>query len=87
MPLHAWSIVTSMLCAGIGRAKGAIILGMSRQGICFFPILPIMIQLFGMWGIAAIQGVADILTIFLFLPIAAMVKRDLKRLASDHAAA
>jgi Na+-driven multidrug efflux pump len=82
MPLHAWGIVVSMLCAGIGRAKGAIILGMSRQGICFFPILPIMIYLFGMWGIAAIQGVADILAVSLFLPIAAMVTRDLKKMTA-----
>lgn len=35
MPLHAWCIVVNMLCAGIGRARGAAILGLSRQGICF----------------------------------------------------
>jgi putative MATE family efflux protein len=83
MPLHAWGIVVSMSCAGMGRAKGAITLGLSRQGICLFPILPLLIYLFGMWGIAVAQGVADGLNIFLILPIAFMIKRDLKRLESS----
>jgi putative MATE family efflux protein len=83
MPLHAWGIVTGMLCAGIGRARGAITLGLSRQGICFFPILPVLIRLFGMWGIAVVQGVADMLTVVLVLPIASMIKRELKRLETE----
>jgi putative MATE family efflux protein len=83
MPLHAWGIVVSMSCAGMGRAKGAIILGLSRQGICLFPILPVLIYFFGMWGIAVAQGVADGLNILLILPIALMIKRDLKRLESS----
>lgn len=80
MPLHAWAIVVNMMCVGMGRARSAALLGLARQGICFFPILPLMTRLWGVWGLAAVQGVADILTtILLALPIAARVKRDLKQ--------
>ncbi len=83
MPLRAFSINVTGLCAGMGRARGAAILGLSRQGICFFPILPLMVWIGGVWGIAAVQGVSDILTIFIALPIAARVRRDLRQLMSN----
>ena len=78
MPFHGYCIVVNMLCAGIGRPIGTTLLGMSRQGICFFPILPLMVSLFGVWGIASVQGVADILTLVLAVPIALRVMKDVR---------
>ena len=83
MPLRAYGIDVTGLCAGMGRARGAAVLGLARQGICFFPILPVMLWLWGVWGIAALQGVSDILTIFIALPIAVRVRRDLRQLLSN----
>ena len=79
MPFHGYCIIVNMLCAGIGRAVPSLLLGMSRQGICFFPILPVMVRLFGVWGAASIQGAADILSMALAVPIAIRVMRDIRR--------
>jgi Na+-driven multidrug efflux pump len=87
MPLHVWAIVVNMLCAGMGRARGAALLGMSRQGLCFFPILPLLIWLFGVWGVASVQGAADILTVVLVLPISLRMSRDLCRLEAERLSA
>lgn len=69
MPIHAYAIIVNMLCMGIGNARGAVLLGLSRQGICFYPPLVVLVWLFGVWGVAAAQGVADILSLALALPI------------------
>ncbi len=87
MPFHVWAIIVNMLCAGMGRARGAAILGMSRQGLCFFPILPLMIWLFGVWGVASVQGAADILTVALVVPISIRMNRDLRRLEAEKSSA
>lgn len=78
MPFHGFGIIVNMCCAGIGRALPAMLLGMSRQGLCFFPILPLMIRLWGVWGIAAVQGVADMLVLVLAVPIAVRLSRDIR---------
>lgn len=39
MPVHAWGVVINMLYAGLGKAKGALLLGTSRQGTCFLPMV------------------------------------------------
>ena len=78
MPIHGYCIVVNMLCAGIGRPVSTALLGLARQGICFFPILPLMVSLFGVWGIASVQGVADVLVLALALPIALKIMKDVK---------
>ncbi|MEA5038700.1 MAG: MATE family efflux transporter [Clostridiaceae bacterium] len=80
MPIHAWVIVVNMLYAGTGKAFGAITLGITRQGICFFPLVWLLPHLFGVNGIAAIQAVADGLSLFVALPFAVSIQQELKRL-------
>ncbi|MBE6969659.1 MAG: MATE family efflux transporter [Ruminococcaceae bacterium] len=81
MPFHGYCIIVSMLCAGIGRARAAAVLGMSRQGICFFPVLPLMVWAFGRWGVASVQGVGDILSMIPALIIARKVAKEVDALA------
>ena len=69
LPIHAWVAIINMLCAGLGNAKGALILSTSRQGTCFLPILYPLAWAFGAYGIAVVQAVADILSLVLALPI------------------
>ena len=83
MPFHGYCIIVSMLCAGIGRAKAAAVLGMSRQGICFFPVLPLMVWVFGRWGVASVQGVGDILSMIPALIIARRVTKDVEELENN----
>ena len=79
MPFHGFCIIVNMLCSGIGQALPSLLLGLSRQGICFFPVLPVMVRLWGVQGIAAVQGVADMLSLLLAAPIAIRISRDIRR--------
>ena len=69
LPVHGWVAIVNMLCAGLGNAKGALILSTSRQGTCFLPILYPLAWLFGAFGIACVQAIADILSLVLAIPI------------------
>ena len=86
MPFHGFCIIVNMLCSGIGRALPSLLLGISRQGLCFFPILPVMVRLWGVHGIAAVQGVADILALVLAVPIAVRISRDIRRREAEQSA-
>jgi len=69
LPIHGWVTVVNMLCAGLGDGLGAVLLSTSRQGTCFIPIVHAMAHFFGAYGVAAVQGVADVLSMFLAVPI------------------
>ena len=58
-----------MFYAGIGQAKKALLINLSRQGYCFFPALWIAPLLMGINGVAATQAIADILSIVVVLPL------------------
>ena len=75
LPIQAWVAVVNMFCAGLGYARGALILATSRQGSCFFPIILPLSIIWGENGVASVQAVADLLTLALAIPI---VRRVLK---------
>ncbi len=77
LPVHSWVAVVNMLCAGLGQARGAVLLSTSRQGTCFLPIVYPMALLWGAAGVAAVQAVADILSMTLAVPIIRKVKRQI----------
>ena len=77
LPVHAWVAVVNMFCAALGNAKGAVLLSTSRQGTCFLPIVYPMAYWGGAYGVAAVQAAADILTLFLALPLIRKVKRQI----------
>ena len=78
LPVHAWVAVVNGLCAGLGYAGFAVALSTSRQGTCFLPIVYIMARLLGENGIAAVQAVADCLTLVLAVPILRVVFRRIQ---------
>ena len=69
LPIHGWVAVVNMFCAGLGKAKFALALSTARQGSCFIPILYPLAWIFGAYGIAVVQGMADVLTLVLAVPI------------------
>ena len=75
LPAHSWVAVVNMLCAGLGKALGAVLLSTSRQGTCFLPIVFPMAYFLGATGVAAVQAVADVLSIALAVPLVRQVKR------------
>lgn len=84
LPIHAWVAIVNMLCAGLGNAKGALALSTSRQGSCFIPILYILAWLFGAYGIAVVQAVADVLTLVLAIPIMLGMKKKISEAARQN---
>lgn len=77
LPVHGWVAIVNMLCAGLGNAKGALALSTSRQGSCFIPILYPLAWIFGAYGIAVVQAVADVLSLVLAVPIMRGVRRQI----------
>ena len=76
LPIHAWVAIVNMFCVGLGNAGGAMALSTARQGSCFIPILYPLAALFGAYGVAAVQAVADVLSLVLAAPInLAMLKK------------
>lgn len=78
LPIHGWVAVVNMLCAGLGNAKGALALSTARQGSCFLPILYPLAWLFGAYGIACVQAVADVLSLILAVPIIRGMKKRIR---------
>ena len=87
LPLHAWVVIVNFFCVSSGKAVSGSLLSMSRQGLCFFPILPIMTALWGEWGVAALQAAADALTLFIAVPIMIRAYREIRRCEAEDAAA
>ena len=84
LPVHGWAVVVNMLCAGLGRGGSALLLSTSRQGTCFLPILYPMAWLFGAYGLAGVQAVADILTLALSVPILRRTLRFIRETAEKN---
>ncbi len=79
LPIHGWVAIVNMLCAGLGNAKGALALSTARQGTCFLPILYPLAWIFGAYGVACVQAVADVLTLALAVPILVHVKKTIRQ--------
>ena len=78
LPVHAWVAVVNMLCSGLGQARKAFLLATARQGSCFLPVLYPMAYLFGAYGVASVQAVADMLTLLLAVPVSASVLKQVR---------
>ena len=84
LPIHAWVAVVNMYCAGLGNARGALILSTSRQGTCFLPLLYPMAWLFGAYGVATVQAAADVLSLALAVPILIGMSKRVALAKSDN---
>lgn len=81
LPIQGWVAVVNMFCAGLGDARGALLLSTSRQGTCFLPIVYPMAWAWGAYGVSSVQAVADLLTMFLAFPLIRRVKRRIQAVA------
>ena len=77
LPIHAWVAIVNMYCVGLGDARGAFVLSTARQGSCFLPILFPLAWIFGAYGVGVVQAAADVLTVFLAVPILRSVNKKL----------
>ena len=83
LPVHAWVAVVNMMCSGLGNAGGAMLLATARQGSCFLPILYPLAIFFGAYGIAAVQALADVLTLVLAIPLMFYMMKKIRRAEAE----
>ncbi len=76
--IHGWVATVNWACAAIGYAKGAVLLAIARQGICFLPIVWPLAHFFGANGVASVQAVADVLSVFLAIPMLRIVRNMIR---------
>ena len=86
LPIHGWVAVVNMFCAGLGDARGALLLSTARQGTCFLPIVYPISHLWGANGVASVQAVADLLTLLLAVPLIRRVHRRIEAMEQAQAA-
>jgi Na+-driven multidrug efflux pump len=78
MPIHAWVIVVNMSYAGLGKARGAAILSIARQGLCFIPMILLLPRLFGVNGLAGAQAASDTLSLLIALPLCIKMLKEIR---------
>ncbi|MBQ3109236.1 MAG: MATE family efflux transporter [Clostridia bacterium] len=83
LPIHAWVMIVNMFCAGLGFGKGAMVLATARQGTCFLPFAHLAAHIGGAYGVAAIQAVADIISMFLAIPLIIYMLKKVKQAESS----
>jgi Na+-driven multidrug efflux pump len=78
MPIHGWVVIINMCYAGLGKAKGAAILSIARQGIFLIPMILLLPFLFGAEGLAAAQAASDALSLVIAVPLCIKILRLIK---------
>ncbi len=84
LPVHAFTSMISMFYAGIGKAKPAVAMSLSRQGYCYIPLVLILPRIFGVYGLAACQASADFLTLIPAIPLAVSGIRKIRVLQQEE---
>ncbi|HWQ58309.1 MAG TPA: MATE family efflux transporter, partial [Clostridia bacterium] len=85
MPLVPVTVVINMTFQSVGRAGAAAFLSACRQGLFFLPLILMLPQLFGLFGVEIAQGISDALTFAVSLPMSILFFHRLpKRDASPN---
>ena len=79
LPLLACIVITNMMLQSIGKGVKASITASARSGIFFIPLILILPRIFGLPGVEMTQAVADILSVSISIPLAAMELRKMKQ--------
>ncbi|MGN0976944.1 MAG: MATE family efflux transporter [Faecousia sp.] len=66
---HALNSIVNMFFGGIGKARYTMVLSLSSQGYVFIPVAIILPMLLQETGVAAAQAVADLICLFIAIPL------------------
>lgn len=78
LPLMALTTVSSMLFQSTGSALPAFFSTLSRQGLCFIPLVLLLPRLMGLTGLVIAQALADVLSLLIILPLLYPALRSLR---------
>ena len=84
LPVYSWVSIINMFYSAIGSAKNSLLVSTARQGYCLVPMVLILPRIFGVYGVAACQAVADILTLVIAVPLGIKAFRFVNQLVSTE---
>ena len=70
LPLSGAIVISNMMLQSIGKGLKASITASARNGFCFIPMILILPQIFGILGVEMAQACADVLSLFIAVPMA-----------------
>lgn len=70
LPLSGAIVISNMMLQSIGKGVKASITASARNGICFIPMILILPVFLGITGVEMAQSVADVLSMFIAVPMA-----------------
>ena len=69
-PLSGAIVISNMMLQSIGKGFKASITASARNGFCFIPLILILPQFLGILGVEMAQACADVLSLFVAVPMA-----------------
>lgn len=78
-PLMGWVVLSNMMIQNIGKVVKASALAMTRQGICFIPLVLILPRFWGLNGIIMTQPIADAISFLIAIPLQVSVLREMNQ--------
>ncbi len=76
--VQGWVVMSNMMQQSMGRTIPATFNSVARQGLFFIPMVLILPQFLGIFGIQMAQSAADVLTLICAIPIQLHVLKSLK---------
>ena len=70
LPLSGAIVISNMMLQSIGKGFKASITASARNGFCFIPMILILPQFLGILGVEMAQACADVLSMFIAVPMA-----------------
>ncbi len=77
-PLSGAIVMSNMMLQSIGKGVKASITASARNGFCFIPLILILPQFWGIMGVEMSQACADVLSLFVAVPMAYTELRKFK---------
>lgn len=77
--LAAWVVISNMMMQTSGKMFRATFMGLARQGVFLIPLVLILSQMMGLFGIQIAQPCADILSFGVSLPLQFSLFREMNR--------
>ena len=78
LPFLATIVITNMMLQSMGKGVKASVTASARSGLFFIPLILILPELFGLFGVEITQAAADVLSISVLIPLAISELRKMK---------
>ncbi len=83
-PFTAFSIIVLMMLQALGRAKGALVVSLARQGLCLIPCVIILANTVGLYGLVYAPFVSDILSGIIAIILSVSVFTYIKKTKAEY---